>query len=294
MNVKEPRVDSVIVGILGILFICLAAGPSFAHLTAVVTAANDFTTSRHPVGTRVSVPRVVARKIETLVGQAYSPENKSYFPRRSFFGPIFRITAPKNCYLYVFRRTGPMDSDFYFFILFDPATNRITRNPVFIYGKWMEGDDWGSELRRPLLSFEDIYGDGELELIVEERVHNGTMYNAVVYHYYYASPDLALCPILAVETRLFDVFTWKMRGVITRAVRKLAKGEIRLEVTLDYQDPTPVHAELGSVILHSSQPGNPFEIVERAVIDSKYARLLITGSETDEAKFIVEGYDFYY
>jgi len=300
---NRPRLSTQIIAvatvILSVLFVCFTARSALAGLTAVVTANNDFTTDERPIGKTVPVPSPVALKIGGLVDKAYSqfegkPSERGYFPRKSFFGPIFRITAPNNRELYVFRRTGPMGADFFFFILFDPTTKRITHNPPYIYAKWMEGDDWGAELRKPLLSFEDIDGDGQQEYIVQERVHNGTMYNAIVYHYYHVSSDLGLRPILAVETRLLDLFTEDQDGVVTRTVQTMGKGQVRLEVSLDCQKPPPQHRKLGSVVLRSSKAGEPFAIVERTVFDPAYASVLITASEEDEAKFVIEGYSLYY
>jgi hypothetical protein len=284
--------------ILSVLFICCTPRSALAGLMAVVTANNDFTIDERPVGKEVLLPSPVALKIGSLVDKAYSqfkdkPSKRRYFPRNSFFGPIFRITAPGKRELYVFRRTGPMGADFFFFILFDPMTKRITQNPPCIYAKWMKRDDWGAELRKPLLSFEDVDGDGQQEYLVQERVHNGTMYNAIVYHYYHVSSDLDLRPILAVETRLLDLFTEEQGGVITRTVQTLGKGKIRLDVSLDCKK-QPLHRELGSVVLRSPKPGSPFAIVERTVLDSAYASALVTASEEDEAKFVVEGYGLYY
>jgi hypothetical protein len=291
-TMKQVKICGPVIAIL--CFLCFTTGPSFARLTAVATESNDFATDGHPVGKSVPVPSVVARKIESLVDRVYRPEDKTYLPRESFFGSIFRITAPKNRYLYVFRRTGPLGSDFYFFMLFDPATNKITRSPPYIYGKWMEVDDWGAELRRPLLSFEGILGDGEQECVVEERVHNGTIYNAIVYHYYHMSSDLALSPILAVETRYLDLFTENQHGIITRTVKSLGKGQVRIEVSLDCDGPPPQNRILGFVILRSSKPGRPFAIVERTVLDPTYGCALITASGEDETKFVTQGYRFYY
>ena len=294
----NTQIIAVAFVITSILFVCFTAQSVLAGLTAVVTANNDFTTDERPLGKTVPVPRIVEGKINALVDKAYDkikgkPSWKQDFPRDSFFGPIFRIAAPNNRELYVFRRTGPVGTDFFFFILFDPKTKKITHSPPYIYAKWMQGD-WGAELQKPLLSFQDIDGDGQEEYVVQERVHNGTMYNAVVYHYYYISSDLALHPILAVETRLDDLFAEDRGCIINRTLQVLGKKQIRPDVSLDCQVSPPQHRRLGYVVLHSTKPGSPFSIVERTIIEPRYAPMLITASEEDEAKFIIEGYRFYY
>lgn len=287
---------------LAALMCCFIVFPLQAHsinreLKAIVTANNDFTTEEHPEGKEVAVPKTVVKKIKSLVNEAYSSvksDDRPFYPREYFYGNIFRISAPGGRELYVFLRTGPLGGDYYFFILFDPTTNMVTKIPPCIFAKWMLGPAWGAELKGLLASFDDIDGDGKEECVIQERVHNGTMYNAIVYHYYYVLPDLSLSPILAVETRLFDLTTEDQHGVITRALQKIGKGEIRLEVSLDCSIPTPLHRELGAVILRNPKPGEPFTIVQKTALVPDYSGLLITASGEDESKFTIKGYNFYY
>lgn len=277
-------------------------------MTAVVTADNDFTADKHPVGEKAPVPSNVVQKIEDLVNEAILGWGKNlgsdiaYYPRKSFFGPTFRITTPGKRELYVFRMTNPFQKDLYYFILYDTTTKKTTLKPPYIYGAWMEGDCC-AELRKPLLSFDDIDGDGQQEYVIQERTHNGTLYNAIVYHYYHVSSDLELRPILALETRLLvpESPTPKKSKLINRSLQKLGKGQIRLEVSFDFQGPPPQHRVVGFVVLHSPKPGSPFAEVERNVFDTAYANVLITGAEVgagaeveSEAQFLIEGYRFYY
>lgn len=65
----------------------------------------------------------------------------------------------------------------------------------------MDGVTGGPFLRKPLASFLDLDRDGKPELVVQEQVHNGTPYNAVVYNYFYILSDSSLRRFLARETR---------------------------------------------------------------------------------------------
>ena len=278
-------------------FIPLHANSPNRELKAIVTANNDFTTDEHPEGREIAVPKAVAKKIKSLVNEAYAnlePSLKREYSEEYFYGNVFRITAPGGRELYVFLQTGPLGVYFYYFILFDPKTNKVTKMPPCIYAKWMLGPAWGAELKKPLASFEDIDGDETEECVIQERVHNGTVYNAIVYHYYHISPDLSLRPVLAVETRLRDITTEDQDGIINRTLQKTGIGEVLLDVSLDCSTPNPLHRELGSVLLRSPEPGSPFKIVKKIVLDPDYGGLLITASGEDEFKFTIKGYDFYY
>lgn len=269
-----------------------------ADLTAVITRDNDFTIDQQPGGKAVPVPAPVTRKIDSLVDVVYAqfrcdPGEECYYPRSFFYGPVFRIAGPRNLELYVFRRIAPLGAEFFFFILFDPVTKKVTSDPPYIFAKWMGGVE-GVELQKPLLSFDDVDGDGQTEIVIQEQVHNGTMYNAVVYHYYHVSADLVLHPILAVETRLLDLVTEEQGGVITRTLQKLKKRQLRLDVFLDLPGPASNRRKLGEVVLRNSRPGAPFLIIERRVFDTKYAGMLVTASGENESTFLRDGYRFYY
>jgi hypothetical protein len=56
-------------------------------------------------------------------------DEECYYKRDYFYGPVFRIAAPKGFELYVFRRVGPLGAQFFYFILFDPVTNRAMEQP---------------------------------------------------------------------------------------------------------------------------------------------------------------------
>jgi hypothetical protein len=279
------------------LLASFSARSAVADPTAVVTKDNDFTIDAQPVGKAVPVPPTVTHKIESLVDAAYArwkcqPGEECYYKRDDFYGPVFRIAAPKGRELYVFRRKAPLGAEYFFFILFDPVTKKVTQEPAYIFAKWI--GCCGLELRKPLLSFEDVDRDGQEEVVIQEQVHNGTMYNAVVYHYYHVSADLVLSPILAVETQLLDLFTEDQGGIIIRTLEKLDKKQLRMHVFLDFPGSSSKRRELGEVVLRNSGPGTPFLILERRVIDSKYAAMLITASGENDTSFLRDGYRFYY
>ena len=111
------------------------------------------------------------------------------------------------------------------------------------------------------------------------------MYNAIVYRYDHVSADLALRPILAVETRLLDLFTEDQRDVIARKAQKLDKGPLRLDVSLELPGSASNDHEIGQLVLQNSKPETPFQIIQRTVFDTKYARAACHGFRKKRNQF---------
>jgi hypothetical protein len=272
---------------------------ALAKLTAVITRNNDFTTEERPRGKVVPVPEPVERKIDSLVDKVYARFKRECgeecrLSKDFFYGPIFRITAPSNLEIHVFRRMAPLGAEFFFFIVFDPVTKKITQEPAYIFAKWMSLVSGDVELQLPLLSFDDVDGDGQKEILIRERVRNGTMYNAIVHHYYHLSADLALHHMLAVETGLNDLFTEDQDGTINRTVQKIGRGQLRVVVDLEFAGRPSKRRNLGEFVLRNSRAGEPFRVVARKVFDPNYAEILVTASGESESAFIRDGYRFYY
>lgn len=122
---------------------------------------------------------------------------------KDLFPHTYRISAPQHRELYVAEVTSVMGIDYFHLVLYDPPTGTVTQNPPRIWAKWTQG--CGAKdplLKTPYVSFADLFNNHHDQIVFEERVHNGTMYNAVVYRYFDVGTDLALTPILVRETRL--------------------------------------------------------------------------------------------
>ena len=124
------------------------------------------------------------------------------------------------------------------------TTQRLTPRPPAIYAKWARDDD--DACHRPFVAFEDLDHDGQPELVVRERTHNGTSYNGCVRHYYRIGQDLSLDPILAVEERsLQDVRTpdtW-----LVRRIRFVSRDSLVMTTVL--QVPGQAEREVGELLL---------------------------------------------
>ncbi len=270
------------------------------HISAVSTEDNDLSLGNYPAGDTIAVPEAVAYLIDTVAYRVYEDRNSgidstdpTFTPLRFFYGPTFRISTPSGLQLYIFKQKDLFGMGFYYFMLFDPRTNTVTVNPLRIYTKWMDSDEeWGGKLVKPLVRFLDLDRDGKPELVVQERVHNGTVYNAVVFHYFRIMPDLSLKQIIALETNLIDLHTMSSCGIIERQIRSISRDSLVIESFLNLNGKSK--KKLGEALLCRNSPDSFYRVQKRIALNSKYASLLITAWSEDENKFLREGYTFYY
>jgi hypothetical protein len=260
-------------------------------IDAIARTDNDISFGEHPLGRPVPIPRAVKDKIDALArepcfgARAHSDESR---PLGEFYGNTFYVRGPDNLSLYVFDRQALYGYSVYFFILFDSATARLTSRPASIYGKWAQ--DSGDILQRPFVTFEDLDHDAQLELVVRERSHNGTVYNAAVRHYYRIGSDLALFPMLALEEKSYqDVAprdTW-----LTRTVRYVSLDTLLLAAFVTVPGAGP--RKVGEVFLAKNKTFG-YHIAERRVVDKKYECCLVTDSGEPDNSFLLDGYTFWY
>jgi hypothetical protein len=169
----------------------------------------------------------------------------------------------------------------------------VTAKGPYVDLKWAELISDEAYLKRPYVKAEDITGDGKPELVVEEQVHNGNMYNGVVYHYYEIGQDMALHHIFALETRVFDIRSEEgpENAFFVRKLESKRKGRIRIRTSIDSKSKSEL---LGSVDLVQTAPGKAFKVLKRRCANDQDCGNLITCSEFEEQKFIENGYNFYY
>jgi hypothetical protein len=163
-----------------------------------------------------------------------------------------------------------------------------------VYAKWTKifGEADGL-LQPPLISFQDLGRDGHPELVVQERVHNGTVYNAVVYHYFHIAADLSLRHILALEARVVDIDSPREEGLIIRAVTVHSPGEVLVETWIQGSSSSRLE-KVGEAALRRTTAVAPFRVVERRAVNARYQAMLITVSGRDDDDFLAKGYTFWY
>jgi len=271
---------------------------------AIVPNNNDLDPDSTPKGNTIRIPNRVSSKINTLIKKNYyewrnacvldegEESEECNYPIKSFYGNVIKLSTPIGLDLYVYEYRYMFGNNFYGFILYDPKTDHITSNPPEIYGKWMDGD-WGGRLQKPIVSFSNNIGDNSYKLVVQERVHNGTMYNAVMYRYYAIDDNLSLVLILNIETRLLDLYTEETGGVIERNIKRTSPDELLLTAILKQKGK---HDEVvGEAILRQSGKYLPYKIVNKSVRNNKYDKLVVTAFGSKEENNILQyGYNFYY
>src|SRR5262249_36994855 len=148
---------------------------------------------------RETVPREVEATINRLVDSyrkrwAHSFGDASSIGERSqASGWIYSFRAPRGRQLFLFQLVNPLGFTMHFPIVHDPKGRASTRIPPTLWGKWTDierdaiasGRERPRCLEKPLIAFDDLDRDGQPEIVIEEVVHNGTMYNGVVYHYFH-------------------------------------------------------------------------------------------------------------
>ena len=261
---------------------------------------NDLNPDDMEKGPTVAVPGAVEQRLWAIAQRA-SKRWRQYCgggeecaaPLGKFFGPVVRIQGPPPLELYVFELTIPDGaSGFYYFVLFDPRTGAATPDPPSIFAKWMEVGLDGL-LERPVVRFTDFDHDGRIECVVEEQVHNGSVYNALMYHYYAIDAHLGLRHALAIETNYLCLDFQAPDGKITRTIRATSPTEIELTAVLERPGRPP--ERIGEAKLARADLESPFRVRSRRVSVERYRGLLISGSgDTSDNQILRDGYRMYY
>lgn len=202
------------------------------------------------------------------------------------FSPVFRIDGPQGLQLYVAPRYFKIGNSVDYFFAYDPRTGTVTKSPPLIFTKWWAADD--SLVKAPVVRIERGGKGNPPRLIVEERVHNGTVYNAVVYRYFEIGKDMSLVQTLAVETRaiFFDNHT-------DRRVTFLTPDRARIDV---FSPTSEKDAPRGSLMLGRNGPGQPFRVLQRMPAPGTKPDALLTycDSAKSDDQFLRTGCDYYY
>jgi len=266
--------------------------------TAIARADNDITTTEDRTGRKVALPRAVSNKIHELAIKEYRQkvdwirkhEDPPWFPKlKEVYGPVFRVDAPRDRKLYIFKTQHELGlTSCYYLLFYDPHTTKLSQEPPCIIGRWsdlMQGEQAEKEgsalMQRPYVFFDDLNQDQEPEIVIQEQVHNGSLYNGVVYHYFFIGADLSLKEILALEARLIDILSEKESGLIIRIVEKLGPNRIKILVRTEGSIGAKRSTPVGEILLEAPDADSPFAIKSKIAFVEKYEGLLVTGSEDD-------------
>jgi len=270
------------------------------RLTAVHPADNDIHRSDDRGFNSVSatLPPLVARNILDHVSEL-AKKNFTVEDWREggqgcadIFSPVFALNGPAGLRLYVVPRYFPLGNSVDYFVMYDPRTGAFTRLPPLIYTKWWEGFDASDPLvKRPVVRMEPSARGRPPLLIVQERVHNGNVYDAAVYRYFENGKDMALTQVLAVEARA--ILLSNRDEYNERRVKFLTPDRVRIDVSS--RSPRKLAAN-GSVLLERATSGRPFHVVQRMPVRGSRREGLVTycDSSKSDDDFLRVGCDLYY
>ncbi len=254
--------------------------------TAIAPADNDYA-YKEPYeddgSKHVLLPKSVREKIcEVTLKQFLSTYYETDKPKKyaEIFGPVFRISFPgtEHLHLYVYNLYTIMGERDFVLLVHDVRTDKVTAQPARFSGWWMRGCLLAAALKKPLVDFDDLNLDGKPEVVFQERVHNGTELNAVIYHYLHVGHDLSLVPIFNLETRSYqDLFYTEdgRSGYVMRTIEKVRPNRIIVRVTLSGDPFKEGKMKLGFVEMDSRDAASPFEEKKQVVHIKKYERFLL-------------------
>jgi len=245
------------------------------------------------------IAQEVTEKIDEIARKAYEyytaiseTGGKKSIKQEGFYGPVYLIQCPGNQQLYIFTLywLGLESSSHlqYHFIMFDPNSAAVTQEPFAVSGKWFNSAKLQGLLLAPMIHFFDINQDGSVEVVIQQIVRNGTMYNAAIYHYFHIDENMSFIRLLALESRVVDLFSDE-KGMILRRVSRLKQNEIKISASLQIPQGAPSEEDIGYVKLVSKGNSSPFQVVKKHVDLERYRGVLITASGRDDDYFIREG-----
>jgi hypothetical protein len=244
------------------------------------------------------LPAPVARKILDHVTEV--AKNRFTVPEwieakqtcADIFSPVVKLIGPAGLQLYVAPRYFPLGNSVDYFLIYDSRTGAVTKSPPLIYTKWWETFGTSDPLiKRPIVRMESAKKGQPPLLIVEERTHNGNVYDAAVYRYFEIGKDMSLTQILAVEARAIllsdrDEYT-------ERKATFLTPDRVRLDVSS--RSPRKLGVR-GTVLLERMHSGQPFHVARRMPPHGTHEDGLVTycDSAKSDDDFLRVGCDFYY
>ena len=203
------------------------------------------------------------------------------------FSRVYRLTGPDELQLFVAQRYFPHGNSVDYFFMHDPLTGAVTKEPPLIFTKWWSMFGVKDPLMtRPIVRMEPAARGQPARLIVEERTHNGNVYNAAVYRYFDVGKNMSLTQVLANEARAY----FFSDGLTERKATFLKPNRVHMVVTTRPPRHFDVH---GTVLLERAHPGQPFHVVQRKPAGDRGLLTYCEEAKSDD-DFLRVGCDFYY
>jgi hypothetical protein len=274
--------------------------PSLCSPKALVTADNDIRLDgdSRPPGKMAVIPLPVMDKLHDATRQFLanvSPGAADGLSCKELFPAVFMVAAPAHRELFIAEIHPGLGASLFFLILYEPVTREVTQDPPRVGAYWPQIFGANDPLvKKPLVSFADLFQNHSPQIVFEERVHNGNMYNAVIYHYFDVGPHLALTRVLARETRVLALDP--SERMFNRELTQLSPTSLRLDTVAACGTDSSRREELGYVILESPGPGVPFHVTLRHPKEPDLEAGLVTNMDESPGDdiFLREGNPFTY
>jgi hypothetical protein len=207
------------------------------------------------------------------------------------FSPVAKLAGPAGLQVYVAPRYFEIENSVDYFLMYNSLTGAVTKSPPLIFTKWWKATRASDPLKKhPIVRMEAARDGRSPLLIVEERTHNGNVYDAVVYRYFEVGKDMSLSQILAVEARA--ILLSDREKYTERKATFLTRNRVRLEVSSRSRR----WGAQGTALLERAHSGEPFHVARRMPARRTHRQGLITycDSAKNDDDFLRLGCDFYY
>jgi hypothetical protein len=218
------------------------------------------------------LPRPVARKVREL----FLARNGEYLdcaevegtgiisPEVLLYGTVVRFPSPDGLHVYAHCTSDPFTIFHISLLLHDPRTGSVSEAPWTTSSNVLRIENLlgkpGGYLEGPVISFDDLDGDGRPEVVVQMPYHNGTCIDWLTFTYLHAGPDLALRKIAEREDIPYIGWVRDGRdspGTVRREFLRDGPGRLRLRILGTNWHGSGKDLELGSVSYAVPGPGQP-------------------------------------
>lgn len=174
------------------------------QLYATRVTSCDFDPSSDDTGSAEVVPANVASGVsEALNRYRVQFELQNFKVQDSeIIKSILKISLDSEVSIYLLK-TESHPAARYFFFAQNNLTNKTSQVPFEMNGTFMDERGFQTESRlmnKPYIGLGAIEGVHGKVLIIKQRAHNGTAYNAVIEHYFSLDPDMKFRKIISVES----------------------------------------------------------------------------------------------
>ncbi len=245
-----------------------------ANFRAITRKDNSFVTYDDSISQTATIPLVAKKRIANIyTSYRNDPFAEGYKPL------IFKVRYNSRVDIYVLKIHAASGIT-YKFLAYDHFTRKITQKPVAIFGKWMENNEDGFEKDNHLLSGQLLYfKDGQV--VIKERTHNGTVYNAEDDHYYTLDSHMRFRQLLCIESKSVD-------DMSDCLIRRTLKNDTLICTLNCKKAPSKL---VGKVRLGFKPDAH---VISKKIIDSAYRDLLVSSGSVSEKRFLNKGSSYTY